>query len=343
MKNIDKTSLSKDTIEYINTLEKQVESLEDTVNKLKKIIFGQKSEKTRYINEAGDGQLSLFNEAEQAADSSAPEPTVETVKEHVRKQKRTKEEILKDFPREVKEYDLSEEEKAELAKYGELKKIGSEYVRTEIQIIPAQVKVTEIKKAVYSTASYRADTPGTEIIKAEVPKALMEKSMATASTVAYVMYQKYVNSVPLYRQEQDWKNQGLDLSRATLANWIIKTSRDYLKPVYYEMKKQLLKQTVIHADETVVQVLREENRKATDESRMWVYCSGGSDTDNIILFEYRPTRAGENARNYLNGFRRYLQTDGYSGYNKVNGVIHCGCWAHYPMEMIIREESLNIA
>ena len=326
--NIDKTTLSKETIEYINTLEKQVESLEDTVNKLKKIIFGQKSEKTRYIGEAGDGQLSLFNEAEQAADSSAPEPTVETVKEHARKQKRTKEEILKDFPREVKEYDLSDEEKAELAKFGELKKIGSEYVRTEIQIIPAQVKVTEIKKAVYSTASYRADMPGTEIIKAEVPKALMEKSMATASTVAYVMYQKYVNSVPLYRQEQDWKNQGLDLSRATLANWIIKTSRDYLKPVYDEMKKQLLKQTVIHADETVVQVLREENRKATDESRMWVYSSGGNDMDNITLFEYRPTRAGENARNYLKGFKKYLQTDGYSGYNKVTGVIHCGCLAH---------------
>ena len=155
------------------------------------------------------------------------------------------------MPRDVKEYDLSNEEKAELEKHGELKKIGSEYVRTEIQIIPAQVKVTEIKRAVYAAASYNADKSGTEIIKAEVPKALMKKSMATASSVAYVMYQKYVNSVPLYRQEKDWKNQGLDLPRSTLANWIIKTSQDYLKPVYNEMKKQLLKQTVIHADETV--------------------------------------------------------------------------------------------
>ena len=328
MKNIDKASLSKDTIKYINTLEEQVEFLEETITKLRKMIFGQSSEKTKYIYEKGNGQLSLFNEAEEEANDNSSEPTVETVKEHVRKQKRTKEEILKDLPRDVKEYDISDEEKAEFENHGQLKKIGSEYVRTELQIIPAKVNVTEIKRAVYTVSSYNMSNPGTEIIKAETPKALIKKSMATASSVAYVMYQKYVNSVPLYRQEKDWNNQGLDLPRATLANWIIRTSQDYLIPVYNEIKKQLLKQPVVHADETVVQVLKEENRKATAESRMWVYCSGGHDMDNIRLFEYRPTRAGENARNYLRGFRKYLQTDGYSGYNAVSGVIHCGCWAH---------------
>ena len=89
MKNIDKASLPEDTIEYIDTLEKQVEHLEETLNKLPKMIFGQSSEKTHYIDGKGDGQFSLFNEAEEAS-GTAVEPTVETVEEHVRKQKRTK-------------------------------------------------------------------------------------------------------------------------------------------------------------------------------------------------------------------------------------------------------------
>ena len=142
------------------------------------------------------------------------------------------------------------------------------------------------------------------------------------------MYQKYINGVPLYRQERDWKNQGLTLPRATLANWVIHCAQVYFKPLYTEMKKQLLRQPVIHADETVVQVLDEKNRKPSAQSRMWVYCAGGDDMKNIALYEYTPTRAGEHALEYLKGYRGYLQTDGYAGYNSLTEVTHCGCWAH---------------
>ena len=134
--------------------------------------------------------------------------------------------------------------------------------------------------------------------------------------------------MPLYRQEKDWANQGVTLSRATLANWIIRSAHDWLLPLWEEMKAQLLKEPVIHADETVIQVLKEEGKKPSSESRMWVYCSGNTGSPPVILYEYQPTRSGEHARRFLEGFKGYLQTDGYSGYNKVPDVTRCGCWAH---------------
>lgn len=133
--------------------------------------------------------------------------------------------------------------------------------------------------------------------------------------------------MPLYRQEKDWANQGVTLSRATLANWIIRPSHEWLEPVYNAIKECLVTEPLIHADETVLQVLKEPGRKATTESRMWVYTSGRSPTP-AILFEYQPTRSGQHARRFLEGFSGYLQTDGFSGYNAVPNVIHCGCWAH---------------
>jgi hypothetical protein len=97
--------------------------------------------------------------------------------------------------------------------------------------------------------------------------------------------------------------------------------------MYEAMKKQLVSEPLIHADETVIQVLKEEGKKASSESRMWVYSSGRSPTPTV-LYEYQPTRSGQHARRFLEGFSGYLQTDGYSGYRAVPDVVHCGCWAH---------------
>jgi transposase IS66 len=95
-----------------------------------------------------------------------------------------------------------------------------------------------------------------------------------------------------------------------------------------QMKEKLLRSSVIHADETVVQVLREPNKKAQTDSRMWVYCAGKYEKHSNILFEYSPTRNGENARNFLGAYSGYVVCDGYDGYNKLTEAIRCGCWAH---------------
>ena len=87
------------------------------------------------------------------------------------------------------------------------------------------------------------------------------------------MTQKYVDGLPLARQEKIWAREGVSLSRATMANWVIRCSDTWLKPLYKHMKRELLTHSVIHADETVVQVLKEDGKPATSESRMWLYAS----------------------------------------------------------------------
>ena len=127
--------------------------------------------------------------------------------------------------------------------------------------------------------------------------------------------------MPLYRQEKDWERFGVQLSRATLANWIIYIATHWLTPLWEQMKAQLLKSEVILADETVVQVLKEPGKTPQSDSRMWVYSSGCGPP--IILFEYQPTRAGEHARRFLEGAPPgfFLLTDGYQGYKSVVGAV----------------------
>ena len=173
------------------------------------------------------------------------------------------------------------------------------------------------------------------------PAPLMKHSLASASSVADVMTKKYVDGLPLARQEKIWAREGVQLSRATMANWVIQCTQTWLKPLYKHMKQQLLAQSVIHADETVVQVLKEDGKPATSESRMWLYASGERSEMPVRIFEYQPDRSGKRPESFLKGFTGCLVTDGYAGYNQVAKVIHCGCWAHYPRKNIIREEWRN--
>ena len=335
MQKINFTGLSPEQIEYVSTLEKVVENQQIRINQLtelliksQKALYGQSSEKRRYVFGEDNGQISLFNEAEVTANNKAEEPAVQTiVAAHVRKPKRTKEELAQTVPVVEVVCDLDEDKRSCGICQADLRYLGKEHVRDELEIIPAQVRVLRYVRFNYVCTACEKETGDANIVKAPVPAPVMKRSLASPSTVAYVMYQKYANGMPLYRQEKDWANQGVILSRATLANWIIRPSHEWLEPVYNAIKECLVTEPLIHADETVLQVLKEPGRKATTESRMWVYTSGRSPTP-AILFEYQPTRSGQHARRFLEGFSGYLQTDGFSGYNAVPNVIHCGCWAH---------------
>ena len=142
------------------------------------------------------------------------------------------------------------------------------------------------------------------------------------------MTQKYVDGIPLARQEKIWKRDGIELSRATMANWVIQCAQTWFKPIYRQLRKALLEQSVIHADETVVQVLKEEGKPAASESRMWLYASGQRSRKQIRYFEYQPDRSGKHPAALLKDFRGCLVTDGYAGYDKVPQAVRCGCWAH---------------
>lgn len=289
--------------------------------------FGQSSEKAAYVME---NQIRLFNEAEENEDPKAEEPVEVTVAAHKRtkKPKRTLEELKGTLPTREVIIDLPEELLVCGKCGGKLKPIGKKYMRSELNYIPSQLEIVEYYTRTYACESCEPKTGFASIYSAKPAPALLKHSLASASAVADVMVKKYVDGVPLARQEKIWAREGLELSRATMANWVIQVSQSWLKPVYEQLKKHLLEGHVIHADETVIQVLKEDGKKASSESRMWVYATPERSRHQIRCFEYQPDRKGIRAANFLEGFRGCLVTDGYSGYDQVPEVTRCGCWAH---------------
>jgi len=330
-------------IEYINGLEKQIDGLESKLDKMQsqvdrltellllaqKARFGASSEQAKYVLGDVYEQESLFNEAEVCANEDAPEPVI--VEQHTRKPKRTKEELAKSLPVVEEIVDIPEGERTCDICEGELHAIGKELVRRVLSIIPAQAYVTETYCINYACADCMKVTDEANIIKPEVPEPVVKRGLASPSSAAHVMYQKFVNGMPLYRQEKDWGTFGVQVSRATLANWIIYTSMHWLLPLWNAFKALLLESPIILADESVVQVLKEPGKTPQSESRMWVYSTGNVDwPPPIVLFEYQPSRAGEHPEAFLKDITEpfYLLTDGYAGYNGVKNAVHGGCFAH---------------
>ena len=168
-----------------------------------------------------------------------------------------------------------------------------------------------------------------KFVKAAVPEALIPNSYASGSAVVWVMYQKFANAMPLYRQEQDWHQLGVDFTRATLANLIIYCADNYLRSMYDYLHRQLLQRKYLMADETRIQVLNEPERNTETDSFMWMFRSGEDGLPPIILYHYTETRARYNVADFLDGFSDgYLETDGYQGYNNLPGIKRCSCWAH---------------
>jgi transposase len=112
-----------------------------------------------------------------------------------------------------------------------------------------------------------------------------------------------------------------------MANWMLNAADRWLTPLYDRMRDHLLKQEVLHADETTLQVLREEGRKASTSSYLWLYRTG-REVPPIILFDYQETRSAKHPRRFLIGFKGYLHVDGYAGYDGLPDVTLVGCWAH---------------
>jgi transposase len=282
--------------------------------------FGASSEKTN------SEQLCLFDEAEQEADSKLEEPTVEEITYKRSKTKGKNDKMFEDLPVETVEYRLTEEEQDCPQCHEHLHEMSKE-VRRELQVIPAQVKVVEHVRYVYACRSCEKQEVSTPIITAPMPAPVLSGSFVSPSLMAFVMDRKYAMAVPLYRQEQQFKHFGIDLSRQTLANWIVRGANDWLSLLYHRMHAKLLEHDILHADESTLQVLHEEGRAATSKSYMWLYATGHTDVP-IYLYDYRTTRASKHPKHMLSGFAGYLHADGYAGYNEIPGVKVVACLAH---------------
>ena len=314
-------------------LKEQLALLQEQLNWLKKQVFGRKTEQTSVIMDDGT-QLSLFPEEKEQA-VSVPEKTI-TVPEHQLKAKRTHDEWMSNLP--VKEV-RHEEDDPVCEKCGaEMKEIGEEKVYDELVYVPGEFYVRRHIAKKYkckkcgqnpeNDANHTNDIEKCNIRCAAYPQPMIPHSFCSPELAAHIIYEKFAKTVPLYRQEKDFNSKGVPLLRATMSDWVCIAAEQWCLPVYEKMSALLIAGNIIHADESVLQVLHEEGRKATTDSRMWVYCNGKMNDRSVIIFEYQHTRGGIHPARFLKGFIGFLICDGYDAYNAVTGTKRCGCWTH---------------
>lgn len=306
--------------QQIRQKDSYIQILEELL-RLKKIQqFAAKSEKLAHQND-------LFNEVElEAAIDALRDQLPDDVEEddHADKASRKSRQrgFSADLVRERIELLLSEEEKA-----GAIKTFFTK-VKEEIEFIPAQLKVFEYwqEKAVFEQD---AATGQDQIIAAKRPVHPLGKCFATVALLAYIITSKYADGLPLYRLEKMLKRLGHEISRTCMANWIIRLD-DVFKPLMTLMREVQNGSDYLQADETRIQVLKEDGKTAQSDKWMWVV-RGGPPDQPVVLFDYDPSRAGSVPVRLLEGFTGILQADGYSGYGQVcraNDITRIGCWDH---------------
>ena len=291
--------------------------------------FGKSSEKTT------SGQLSLFNEAEAIADPKLPEPDLAETVTKVRKKKTKgrREAFYNGIPTEQIVHELPDNEQTCFTCNNNLHACGREVLRRELKIIPAQVSIVEHVQTVYScrNCEQTSDADTLALKKAIVLAPVIAGSgIASPSLVSFILCNKFVLALPLYRQAQELERSGIHISRQTMANWAMYVAAKWLTPIYNLLKVALLGSDILHADETTTQVIKEPEHKTQRKSFMWMYHTGKHSDCQVALFEYRPTRVGTHPLNFLEGFSGFLHVDAYTGYKKLEeqDITLVECWAH---------------
>lgn len=340
---IDKLPSDPETLKgVIVDMKQQMDYLLEQLNLAKAKKFAASSEKSpaqidMLFNEVEVEANEAEGDAEAKAEADSGNTSSET-QDSAATPKPGRKPLPTTLPRKEVVYDLSDAEKICPCCNGQLHNIGEE--RSEqLQFIPASIEVRVNVRPKYACRQCEQQGTGSTITTAALPANPIPKSIATPSLLAYVIAAKYQFALPLYRQETVFKQHGIELSRQTLANWMLQ-SFDYLEPVLKRLKHHLFGQKVIHGDETTCRVLEEDKHHCY----MWIYCSGADSPDvgdrkNIVLYDYQASRSGACAKQFLSGYSGYLQVDGYAGYEQLPGVKLVGCWAHARRKFIEAQQA----
>ena len=284
-------------------------------------------------SEAHIGQGLLFNEAEQLVDAqpdatdtvalpAAAEQAEEPSAPAAKKPRGKRVPLPAQLPRVDVVQELPEAER--LCACGTpMVEIGEE-ISEQLDIVPMQIRVLRTIRKRYACPDGQHKP-----VVAPQPARILPRSNASNSLLATLLTVKYVDGLPLARVEYVLARAGVRVPRQTLARWVIETARA-LQPVANLMRDALLESTVLHMDETTVQVLKEKDRSPSSNSYMWVQ-RGGTPDRPVIMFDYDPSRSQAVPKRLLEGWRGYLMTDGYEAYNATVGsqeIVHLGCWAH---------------
>ena len=311
-------------------MRKKLEKLESKDKLDTNRLFGRKTEKIDDLlnqsSENGSTADPISEDAPEGQEEDAPETGKKTPRGRTGKRRsgKRKEDLSRLPQRTVYEYDPEELDRV----YGKGNwRVVSWHGSTKKEVIPA---------IVYAKTTY---TPvlsvGLEHVMVSVPPRdmLLPGSDATESLVAWIMNNKFVLSLPLYRQEAEFARRGIALSRQTMSNWIIRFSRDRFCQVAGRMAELLKASGCTQCDETTLLVIR-DGRKAGRKSFMWIHVTSElSDGHPIAVFTYEPDRSTQHLRDFYDDYIGRIICDAYCAYQTFESeneetVIICGCWMH---------------
>ena len=315
--------------EQLENIDHNLQLVLEQMADLKRHRFGRSSERHEPDEQISfmevDGKIVFFNESEAVAAEECDNGAEAVPRRRPNKKQGKREEDLDGLPVVVIEHSISPEELAALFGEGGFKQLPDEVYR-RYGFTPAKVEVEEHHVKVY--AGKNTD----EIVKAPHPECLLRGSLVSPSLEAAVMNAKYVNAVPLYRQEREFERYGLHISRQNMANWTIQCADRYLAVLYDYLHEKLYSYHVLQADETPV-LVNKDGRPAGSKSYMWVYRTGRMYTERqIVLYEYQKTRNASHPREFLKDFNGVCVTDGYQVYHTLEDEREdlkiAGCWSH---------------
>lgn len=291
----------------IEQLTEQLAQIQNRLDKLLHLLYGTKSEKHK-------------SEMGTVKDIVAHLEPIKKTQNVERQPNNGRRPLPSEIPRVRVEHDLIGEQQYCSCGF-KMHKMGK-MVTEQLDCKPVEFFV--IKHVRYKYACNNCHT----IVTAKLPPQPIDKGLPGAGLLAEVILNKYQDALPLYRQEQRFARQGIDLSRSTLCDWITESSL-LLQPIVKLMREDsLLPSARIFTDDTPVPVLA---KGKTHTGRLWVYVGGGFDAPNCVIYDYTRTRSQMGPKQFLKNYRGYLQADAYPGYDilyKTGDVIEVGCFAH---------------
>ena len=306
--------------EKLLTRNSEIEHLKLIIAKLRRMMFGTKSEKIAREVE----QLELKLEELETGEAARPPAAAPTGSTSTPGRKRKRRPLPEHLPRETHTHMPAGE--ACSACGGGLSKLGED-VSEMLEYIPASFKV--IRHVRPKMCCTRCDT----IMQAPAPSRPIDRGLAGPGLLAHVLVSKYADHLPLYRQSEIYAREGVDLDRSTLADWVGAASY-LLSPLVDQLRKHVLAASKVHADDTPVPVLAPGTGK-TKTARLWTYVRddrpAGSDVPPAVWFTYTQDRKGEHPKQHLSSFAGVLQADAYAGFHHLyegGKIVEAACWAH---------------
>jgi transposase len=318
--------------------------LKEENSRLRRALYGTKSEQAEKAKPATENATAtdgLIQEEE--VEKKATEPDASKTKQAGNGAGRRP--PPEHLPRERRVFDLTGDDRR--CPCGcDMVEIGEE-CSEQVSVVPTRYIVFKNVKKKYACRSC-----GRTVRTAKAPPSIIPGSTyGSAEFCAHVVTSKCQFSIPNYRMEAMMNEQGIPIDRTTLDR-MMETLGDKCLPIWLLMRDELMSQDICCADETTFQVLKEPTRPAQTDSWLWQYRSSTHATNQAVLFEYQETRSGEHPKQFFDvtncevtdasASSRYLQVDGYSGYNCIKNVTRVGCWAHARRKFVEAMKAIPI-